>query len=154
MTRTRNIPTANGSSDAPRIEQLIVLIKELTSVVLEENLLLAQGVPASRSKQIARKTELAALLEKWVAEVTSRKLNIQTRDERLRREFHEHLSLLKEAMDDNIVQLRAAIEASQRRIDAVMGAIREQMAGSSSYTSSGRMRSQTASRSIGTNIHA
>jgi hypothetical protein len=154
MTPNGNTPATRGHDDAPRIEHLIELIKELTTVVLEENLWLAQGLPASRSKQIARKTELAGLFEKWVAEVAARKSNIQTRDEKLRKEFVGRMNLLKAAMDENIVRLRAAIEASRRRIDTVMSAIREQMAGSSPYTSSGRLRSQKTSRPVGTNIHA
>lgn len=42
-------------------------------------------------------------------------------------------------------RLRAAIEASQRRIDAVMAAIREQISDSAPYGANGRISSQSAS---------
>ena len=48
-------------------------------------------------------------------------------------------------MDENVTRLRAAIEASQRRIDAVMAAIREQISDNSPYGSNGRVNGQIAS---------
>jgi hypothetical protein len=48
-------------------------------------------------------------------------------------------------MDENMVRLRAAIEASQRRIDAVMVAIREQISDSSPYNAKGRVNGHSAS---------
>ncbi|WP_376701149.1 hypothetical protein [Bradyrhizobium australiense] len=52
---------------------------------------------------------------------------------------------LRMTMDENITRLRAAIEASQRRIDAVMAAIREQISDNSPYGSNGRVKGQMAS---------
>ena len=43
------------------------------------------------------------------------------------------------------MRLRAAIEASQRRIDAVMSAIRVQISDSSPYNASGRINGHAAS---------
>ena len=48
-------------------------------------------------------------------------------------------------MDENLVRLRAAIEASNRRIEAVMQAIREQIAAVSPYGASGRLAARAVS---------
>ena len=57
-------------------------------------------------------------------------------------ETHEHDVLIIGAGGAG---LRAAIEASQRRIDAVMAAIREQISDNSPYGSNGRVKAQMAS---------
>jgi uncharacterized NAD(P)/FAD-binding protein YdhS len=147
-----NTATKPGTNGGLRIENLIALLEELIAVVVEENAALAQGLPASRSKQIARKTELAATFESLVKEVTARKMNFQSSDERLRETFTERLRQLQVAMDENVVRLRAAIAASKRRIDAVMRVIREQVSDASPYTASGRTSVRFAS--TGTNFSA
>lgn len=121
-----------------RIEKLVALIDELIQVVVKENQCLVRGIPASRSKHIARKVELSDLLKVWVDEITTQQVSIRTSDERLRSMFAEKMDLLKVNMDENIVHLRAAIETSRRRIEAVMSTIREQVLNSSPYTSVGR----------------
>ncbi len=131
---------------------MIALIDELIGVVAEENAWLAEGLPASRSKQINRKTELADLFEKLVGDVAANKVSVQTSDEELRQMFIERMELLKAAMDENIIRLQAAIEASRRRIEAVMNAIKEQVADSNPYTSTGRLSSKSIS--FGTNLRA
>ena len=55
------------------------------------------------------------------------------------------LEQLRLVMDENVLRLRAAIEASQRRIDAVMAAIREQVADNSPYGANGRISAPSAS---------
>ena len=52
---------------------------------------------------------------------------------------------LRLSMDENMTRLRAAIEASQRRIDAVMAALREQISDNSPYGASGRINGTAAS---------
>jgi hypothetical protein len=152
MTRSNDLPAPTGNNGHLKVEQLITLIEELICVVDQENRFLAEGLPASRSKQIMRKTELAATFESWVGEISSRKLSVHTGDEKLRSTFVERMAQLKLAMDENIIRLRAAIEASRRRIEVVMTAIREQVSDSHPYTSSGRLSNRSAS--FGTNIRA
>jgi hypothetical protein len=62
------------------------------------------------------------------------------------------IEALRLAMDENMVRLRAAIEASQRRIDAVMSAIRAQISDNSSYGASGRVNGGAASYGRGLRI--
>jgi hypothetical protein len=46
-------------------------------------------------------------------------------------------------MDENVTRLRAAIEASRRRIDAVMAAIREQISDNAPYGANGRISARS-----------
>jgi hypothetical protein len=55
-------------------------------------------------------------------------------------------------MDENMTRLRAAIEASQRRIDAVMAAIREQISDNSPYNAKGRINGHSASYATGIRV--
>ncbi len=152
MNRVFEITLTTTPDADSRIERLVALIDELIQVVAEENAWLAQGLPASRSKQIARKVELSDLLKSWVDEITSQEVSIRTSDERLRSMFAERMDLLKVNMDENILRLRTAIETSRRRIDAVMSAIREQVLSSSPYTPAGRANGHMTT--LGTNIRA
>jgi len=135
----------NVQLDTSRTEDLIALIDEMIVIVTEENTALAKGLPASRSKQLARKTELAALLEQWVVDVSSKKIDILASKEPLRSRFTERVKLLQTVMDDNVTKLRAAIETSQRRIDAVMAAVRERVSDATPYAANGRMTGHVAS---------
>jgi G3E family GTPase len=152
MNQSVRLPSKVVSDNAARIEQLITLIDELIEVVIEENEWLAQGLPASRSKQIMRKVELADVLKKWTDEIKSAQIIIQTSDEKLRTKFKDRMDLLKAEMDENIVRLKGAIEASRRRIEAVMLAIREQSSSSAPYTPVGRAAPRSVT--LGTNIRA
>ncbi len=152
MNQSVRRPLKGGADAATRIAQLIDLIDELIEVVIEENEWLAQGLPASRSKQIARKVDLSNLLKSWVDEIKAKQVSIQTSDEKLRVKFKDRMDLLKVEMDENIMRLKAAIEASRRRVEAVMLAIREQLSDSATYTPVGRATQRTTT--LGTNIRA
>jgi hypothetical protein len=152
MIHAVDTPSCFGQDGSSRIEVMITVIDELIAVVIEENAWLAQGLPASRSKQIGRKTELAESFEKLVGDVTSNNASVQTDDEELRLKFVDRMQMLKTAMDENIIGLQAAIEASRRRIEAVMSAIREQVADANPYNASGRLSSKSIS--VGTNLRA
>ena len=129
------------------IENLIALVDEMILIIAEENSALAKGLPASRSKLLGRKIELAALFEQWVADVSSKKVIISAKDHPQRSTFVERIQLLQVVMDENIIKLRAAIEASQRRIDAVMSAIRERISASAPYAANGRLNRPAVSYS-------
>ncbi|CCE00047.1 hypothetical protein [Bradyrhizobium sp. STM 3809] len=134
------------------VRTLIALIDELIAVVSEENMELAKGLPASRSKQLDDKNRLAGLFEQRVAECARHTASLNVRDRILREQLMEHIFNLRSAMDENLVRLRAAIEASNRRIEAVMQAIREQIASASPYGASGRRTARPTS--CGTNVRA
>jgi hypothetical protein len=152
MNRAMKTPLKKSPAAGTSIEQLVEVIDELIHVLVEENEWLARGLPASRSEQISRKVELAETLKCWVDEVTSDKVSIHVGDGKLRAKLTQRMDVLKLETEQNIVRLRGAIEASRRRIDAVMAAIREQVGKSSSYSCVGRASSQMTT--LGTNIRA
>ncbi len=133
---------ANGDT---RIKSLIALIDVLTALVVEENVELAKGLPASRLKQVDEKNRLAEMFERTVAECAAGTTSLNVPDRILREQLMERILKLRAAMDENLVRLRAAIEASNRRIEAVMQAIREQIAAVSPYGASGRVAARAAS---------
>ena len=138
--------------EAARIERFIALIDEMILIVAEENSELALGVPAPRSKLLGRKIELAETFEKWVADVSSRKIGIADLDAALKSRLMERVGILQKIMDENVIKLRAAIEASQMRIDAVMRAIRERISVSAPYAADGRRSAPVVSCT--SNLHA
>jgi hypothetical protein len=149
-------PTIQGSPIAPGeagVKTLIALIDELIAVVVEENVELSKGLPASRLKQVDEKSRLAGVFEQRVAACTAHAASLNVKDRVLREQLMGKIAELRSAMDENLMRLRAAIEASNRRIEAVMQAIREQIASVSPYGAAGR-RTQNRSVSCGTNVRA
>ena len=138
-------PLAVATSDGKRIEDLIELVDALIDVVTEENIALAMGVPASQSRHTYRKLQLAELFEAWVKEVSMRNMLLHTPSRPLQHKVLARIDDLRLSMDENMTRLRAAIEASQRRIDAVMSAIRAQISDNSPYGASGRINGNAAS---------
>jgi hypothetical protein len=141
-------PSAAGT----RVEDLIELIDSLIDVIIEENIALAMGLPASQSRHTEEKLVLADQFERWVKEVSMHRALLHSQEAALQEQVMERLARLRVAMDENMTRLRAAIEASQRRIDAVMTAIREQIADRSPYNANGRISGRAASS--GTSIRA
>jgi len=119
-------------------EALVALIDEFIGVVKEENAMLARGLPASLSVVAKRKAELAAAFEVWANAATARTFRIDMASEPVRKRFLDRLTFFQETMNDNIVHLEAAMEASRRRIDAVMAAIRDEMVEASPYGANGK----------------
>jgi two-component sensor histidine kinase len=70
----------------------------------------------------------------------------------MQRKVLQRIESLRLATAENMVRLRAAIEASQRRIDAIMAAAREQIAGNSPYNANGRVNGHAAA--YGTSFRA
>jgi hypothetical protein len=139
-------------SEPGTVVDLVALIDEMIALTAEENAVLAKGLPASRSMKLGRKMELAAAFERWVGEVNSRGTDLLMGNEALRQTVAERLQVLQLSIDENVIKLRAAIEASQRRIDAVMSAIRGRISESAPYTANGR--TGQAVRSYSANIRA
>ncbi|ABD86443.1 flagellar protein FlgN [Rhodopseudomonas palustris] len=147
LDRPSQQPT--NASGGQRIEELVALIDALIEVVREENAALAIGLPASQSRHTELKSKLAGRFEAWVAEVSARRVRLHSPDKALQERFMNRIETLRLSMDENVIRLRAAIEASQRRIDAVMAAIREQISDVSPYSANGRVKGRAASYSAG-----
>ena len=129
--------------------KLISLIEDFIIVVREENAMLGRGMPASVSSVTVRKVELADALDRWGAAARQGEFRIEMATGAVRELFTERLTLFQQLMNENMTQLEAAIEASRRRIDAVMDAIRQEMSDGSSYGANGQARpvsTRTAAR--------
>lgn len=137
-------PTVAGHG-RDRLEELVELIDALIAVVGEENAALAKGHPASQSRHTEMKVKLGEQFEQWVVDVQMRKVLLCSPNRALQERVLQRIACLCTAMDENMIRLRAAIEASQRRIDAVMDAIRGQIADSSPYNAKGRLNGHSAS---------
>ncbi|MFD2184254.1 flagellar protein FlgN [Rhodoplanes azumiensis] len=137
--------TLSVESDAPvssanhSVARVVALVEELIAVVEEENRALARGLPASLSNSTARKTALAEDVERWVMHVRRYDLGSAATDRRQRERLVERARRLKLVMDENVERLRAAIAASQRRVDAIMQAVREDVASRAPYGRNGQV---------------
>ena len=116
----RNQPPAEAS----RLSQMIRLLDELHDVVRAENRLLATGLPASLAQTVARKTELANQLDGWLDVMRRGELiGDVSRPEDLAT-LIARLHSLRALMGENTLQIKRSMEASRRRIDAIMKALR------------------------------
>lgn len=128
-----NAPNGDAAARA-----LIALVDEFIAVVQEENAMLARGLPASLSSVAQRKAELADAFDLWVKAAVSRSFRLDTASEPVRKLFPERLKVFQRTMNENIAHLEAAMEASRRRIDAVMSAIRGEMVDAAPYGANGK----------------
>lgn len=110
------------------VTKVIALVEELIALIGEENRALARGMPASLAGSTRRKTALAEDFERWVMHVDRHRICGKVADPALRQRLVERITVLQTAMDENVAQLRRAIAASQRRVDAIMRVIREEIA--------------------------
>jgi hypothetical protein len=132
-------------NDRDRLEDLVELINALIAVVSEENAALAKGHPASQSRYTEMKIKLGDQFEQWVKDVARREVLLCSPDRALQERVLQRIACLCTAMNENMVRLRAAMAASQRRIDAVMDAIRGQIADASPYNAKGCVNGHSAS---------
>jgi hypothetical protein len=150
---THAIPVSSFNAPQPvdaAVIQVTGLIDQLIEIIGNENRQLERGVPAPLSDVIALKVSLAGEFECWVAKVRDQSIAIDDVDPRLRAHLIKRVSVLAHDMDENVARLQAAIEATRRRIEAVMRAVREQTETGGPYHANGRM----GSRPIRTALHS
>lgn len=127
-----NISVAAPSADMD-VTAMIILFDELEALISEENRLLRKGLPASISDSTMRKAELAGKLEDWVKAVQTHQIVIVNAAPSLRVELARRGTGLDAVMAENAIRLKGAIAAARRRVEAVMGAIREQGESTAGY---------------------
>ncbi|BAR98657.1 flagellar protein FlgN [Blastochloris viridis] len=120
------------------VTDAITLIDQLVEVLVSENKTLSRGFPASLIDTTARKNELGEAFEQWVAAVRNQRIDLTAANDELRDEMISRSHTLHAAVDENINRLRGAIDASRRRLDAVLRAVRDERAGNSPYGADGR----------------
>lgn len=153
--------TASSENVAPvsnadlSVAKVTSLVDELIILVEEENRSLARGMPASLSNSTARKTALAEDVERWALHVQRHNLGSAVADRAMRERLVERIRTLNIVMDENVNRLRQAIAASQRRVDAIMRAIREDVASRATYGQNGQVAGpRTASGWCGKGVRA
>lgn len=130
--------TGHGGLGEQATRKLLALMDEFITLVVEENAMLSRGLPAAMSLVAVRKGELACEFEMWVKAANARAIRLETASEPVRQQFIERLAVFQQVMNENVARLEAAIEASKRRIDAVMSAIRQEMTDVSPYRANGK----------------
>lgn len=136
---------AKGAPGGRRLSELISLVDEIITVTKEENRVLAKGLSTSRPGQLLRKLELASELECWARDVSAKRIDFKPIQEPILSLVAARTTQLQTVTEENMRLLRGAIEASQRRIEAVMQAIRGAVAGGGRYTATGRPVSAVSS---------
>lgn len=145
MTNSPDVmPEMSASEVDAAVTDAIALIDQLVDVLSAENKTLSRGFPASLVDTTARKNELGEAFELWVAAVREQRIDLGAANDTLRNEMIARSQTLHVAVDENIGRLRAAIDASHRRLDAVLRAVREDMASTATYGSNGRPQTATA----------
>lgn len=104
--------------------QLLEVVTELTEVIVEENSIMADGMPAAVVATIDRKLELSDTYEDMCAEMMETQRDSLAADPVLARKLMEAVLRLREVTAENLTRLEAAMDASRRRVEAVMAAMR------------------------------
>jgi hypothetical protein len=147
-TQSNNAALFHEADANAALEQVIALVEELSLLITKENEILARGLPASLSACVTRKHELADMFEGWVKQVAAQKLCARVGDDALRQRLLARVKALRIVMAENTTRLRAAIDASRRRIEAVMRAIRDQAPCVGAYGANGRVQDSRAAYSV------
>lgn len=136
-------PAPDRDADAA-IDRILVVIDSLLELIEAENLELSGGMPAPLASTVAAKTRLSGELSAWVEAIKSGRVDLAGAPEAKRLWLAQRSQQLSSDMQDNMARILAAMEASKRRINAVMRAAREQQSVGRSYTSRGFVNLQPA----------
>lgn len=139
-------------SDLP--EHLLAVIAELTDVMLEENAVMAEGMPAAVVSTVDRKLELSDTYEELYAELADSRAEILAQDPDFATKLMEAVLRLREATAENLTRLEAAMSASKRRVEAVMAAMRSTARESTPYGPKGDVPLNARLAAFGKDYHA
>lgn len=134
--------------------QLMSVIAELTDVILEENAVMAEGIPAAVMTTVDRKLELSDIYEDLLAEMIETKPACLTSDPELARKLMDAVMALRHATQENLVRLEAAMNASKRRVEAVMAAMRSEAKVDATYSAKGEIPLGARLAGFGKDFHA
>lgn len=134
--------------------QLMDVITELTEVIHEENAVMAEGMPAAVIHTIDRKLELSDIYEELCDELRDSRPECLAADPELARKLMEAVLLLREATAENLVRLEAAMDASKRRVEAVLAAVRSEVETARPYSAEGTIPLGACLAAFGKDFHA
>lgn len=107
------------------VRSLLAVIRELTAVMVEENEQLARRIPAGLTAMIERKIRLSDEYERlWRDLLAAGPAELAEAPELLQN-LIESATALRKLTEENMKRLESAADASRRRIEAVMNAIRQ-----------------------------
>jgi flagellar biosynthesis/type III secretory pathway chaperone len=134
---TQKLPTPVVSVRTP-ITDLLDVMADLSDVLESENDLLRRGLPAALSDMTERKSELADEYTDLTREVLSQCGDQIAGDPALHQRLLQAGQDLRALTQENMERLEQALEATRRRIEAVMAAIRIHDGGGRTYGASGQ----------------
>lgn len=137
---------------APLPERLMRVLGELTDVVLEENAIMAEGVPAGVVATLGRKRRLTGDYERLCAELAAGRRGGLGAEPALAGALIVAVMRLREATSENLARLEAAMDASRRRVDAVMAAMRSQDDGAGHYGPGGSPAAPARRNAVGRDL--
>lgn len=140
MTYSTLAMTASRPGEDDNLPDLIDLVGVLNELIVGENALLARGLPASVSQNVSRKAALSTRLDAWMTRIRNGDPAFVEADTSLHRELVDGLTKLQDVMAENMGLLKRSMAVTQRRIDAIMSAVREQVRSESGYTGRGVRR--------------
>ncbi|MCR6632562.1 MAG: hypothetical protein NVV74_22345 [Magnetospirillum sp.] len=135
-------------------EMLMSVVTDLTEVIEEENALMAEGMPAAVTATIDRKLELSDAYEDLYAELVENRRDCLTADPAFANRLMEAVLHLREVTTENMARLEAAMQASRRRVEAVMAAMRSTIAEDGPYSAKGEVPIGARLAAFGKDFHA
>ena len=141
-----------GAHDLP--DRLLSVVAELTTVMVEENAALAEGLPACVSANIDRKLELSDNYDELYAELADKQADILASDPEFAHKLMNAVVELRQATAENLTRLDAAMAASRRRVEAVMRAVRAAAQENVPYGAKGDIPLNARLAAFGKDYHA
>lgn len=125
-----------------QLGDLVNLMDELASLLEHENRALEAGLNTSMAfaaeRTHERKAELSAKLEAWVSMVRSGEINLANASPEARQTVTARSEALDVVVRENMERLKAGIETTRTRVEAIMSAIRDQATSQGAYDATGR----------------
>lgn len=135
-------------------EQLLAVIAELTEVIVEENAVMAEGLPAAVAATVDRKLDLSEAYDDLYAEMADTGPDWLTTDPDFASRLMEAVLGLRAVTAENLTRLEAAMDASKRRVEAVMAAMRSTVQENAPYGAKGRVPLNACLAAFGKDFHA
>lgn len=134
--------------------KLLDVVSELTEVILEENSVMAGGMPAAVVATIDRKLELSDAYEELCAEMMETQRDSLAADPLMAGKLMEAVLRLREVTAENLIRLEAAMNASKRRVEAVMAAMHSEAQVAAPYGANGEVPIGARLAAFGQDFHA
>lgn len=132
-----------SNSDPLTARQIRGIVEDLTKLVEVENRALTDGLPAGLAQTAARKFELARALDRGLVRMGEPTFRASVQHADIG-ELAGRLQELRIAMGENTSLIKRSLDASRRRIDAIMRSLRNAPGRQLGYGADARRLSVTA----------